>query len=525
MALNAIVEELLAGEKRQTGQADMMLEAAGWAAASFAQFDHARVDAIVRAAAEAGFAVAGPLAEAAVKETGFGVAAHKKIKNELTSRGLYETYRGDDFCSKRVLADKRIVELPRPAGVVFALTPSTNPVCTVFFKIMLALMTRNAVVISPHPMAKACSADAAKVMAKAAEKAGAPSGVIQVVEQPSLPLIDHIMKSPKVNVILATGGTPMVRAAYSSGNPAIGVGPGNAPALVDATADIEAAAKRIVDSKSFDNSILCTNESVVVAEASIADRLVAALRHSGAHVAKPEEVAQLRDLIYGKGSFNVEVLGKSAAEIGQKAGIRVPANARIILAEIDRVGIDEPLSKEKLCPVLGFIRAPHVDAAITISRALIRMSGAGHSAAIHSKNPATVLKFSAAVKALRVAVNVPCSQGAAGFGTHLAPSFTIGTGFFGRSAIGENIEPKHLVNWTRIAYSDEADAGFGDFGALEPTHGLPEPILGATAPMSLGRLQEGAAAAPASATNDEIALLREEIRRIVLDELRHALRK
>jgi len=518
--MNTIVAELLSGEKRQTGQADMMLEAAGWAASSFALFDHARVDAIVRAAAEAGHAVAGVLADAAVKETGFGVAAHKKIKNEITSRGLYELYRHEDFCSKRILAEKKIVELPRPAGVVFALTPSTNPVCTVFFKVLLALMTRNAIVISPHPMAKVCSAEAARVMAAAAEKAGAPAGTIQVIDEPSLPLVDHIMKSPKINVILATGGTPMVRAAYSSGNPAIGVGPGNAPALVDASADLDQAAKRIVESKSFDNSILCTNESVVVAEESIADKLLQSFSRSGAYVAKPEEVAALRDLLFGKGTFNIEVLGKSAAEIGQKAGIRVPGSAKIILAEIDRVGIDEPLSKEKLCPVLGFVRAPHAEGAITMSRALIRLSGAGHSAAIHSKNPQTILKFAAAVKALRVAVNAPCSQGAAGFATHLAPTFTIGTGFFGRSSVGENIEPRHLVNWTRIAYNSDPAEAFGNFDGLD--FNFPDPVLGREAPMSLGRLQEGAPAAPA---NDEIALLREEIRRMVVEELRHVLRK
>jgi acyl-CoA reductase-like NAD-dependent aldehyde dehydrogenase len=520
--MNAIVEQLLAGEQRPTGQADLMLEAAGWAASAFALFDRAKDDAIVHAAAEAGHAVAGKLAEAAVKETGFGVAAHKKIKNEITTRGLYELYRHDDFCSKRIIADKKIVELPRPAGVVFALTPSTNPVCTVFFKILLALMTRNAIVISPHPMAKVCSAEAARVMAAAAEKAGAPAGVIQVIETPSMPLIEHIMRSPKINVILATGGAPMVRSAYSSGNPAIGVGPGNAPALVDASADIEAAAKRIVESKSFDNSILCTNESVVVAEEAIADRLLSAFSRSGAYVAKPEEVDLLRELLFGKGSFNIEVLGKSAAEIGQKAGIRVPANAKIIIAEIDRVGIDEPLSREKLCPVLGFVRAPHAEGAITMSHALIRLAGAGHSAAIHSKTPATILKFGAAVKALRVAVNAPCSQGAAGFATHLAPTFTIGTGYFGRSSVGENIEPKHLVNWTRIAYNSDPSEAFGDFDALEAR--FPDPVLGRAAPMTLGRLQEGAEMAPAAA-GDEIAILRDEIRRIVLDELRHALRK
>lgn len=536
--MTAIIEELLAGENRATGNADLMLQTAEWAAAAFARFDRAAVEAIARAAAEAGFAEAGPLAEAAVQETGFGVIAHKKIKNELTTRALFELYRSADYCSARILPQVKMVELPRPAGVVFALTPSTNPVCTIFYKILLALFTRNAIILSPHPMAKACSVRAAKIMAVAAEAAGAPAGIIQVIEAPNLPLIDHIMKSPRVGVILATGGTPMVRAAYSSGNPAIGVGPGNAPALVDDSAELDQAAKRIVASKSFDNSILCTNESVVVAVESIADRLLQSLKAAGAYPAKPEETAALRDLLFGKGSFNIEVLGKTATEIGSRIGLRLPANTKIILTEIDRVGVDEPLSKEKLCPVLGFLRVPHVQAGITQARALVRLSGAGHSAAIHSRTAANILAYGGAVKALRVVVNAPCSQGAAGYGTHLAPAFTIGTGFFGSSAIGENVGPQHLVNWTRIAYSDEPAELFGEFGGLDPWAGPPV-ALGREAPISLGRLQEGADQAPASAfasapgvaspmaasmASDEIALMREEIRRIVLDELRAALR-
>jgi acyl-CoA reductase-like NAD-dependent aldehyde dehydrogenase len=531
--MNAIVEELLAGEKRQTGAADMMLQLAEWAAASYARYDRAAVDRIAKAAAEAGHALAGPLAEATVKETGFGVAEHKKIKNEICSRGIYDAYRNEDFCSKRVIAEQKLVEVPRPAGVVFALTPSTNPVCTVFFKILLALMTRNAIIISPHPLAKKSSAEGALAMAKAAEQAGAPAGIIQVIAEPTLPLIEHVMKSPRVNVILATGGTPVVRAAYSSGNPAIGVGPGNAPAFVDASADLNAAAKRIIGSKSFDNSILCTNESVVVAEESIADKLLQAMSKAGAYVAKPEEVDDIREYLFGLGSFNVDVVGKSAPEIAARVGLKVPSSAKVILTPIDRVGIDEPLSKEKLCPVLGFVRVPHVHAGISTSRALIRMSGAGHSAAIHSSTPANILSFAAAVKALRVVVNAQCSQGAAGFGTHLAPSFTIGTGYFGRSSVGENIGPKHLVNWTRIAYSDEASEAFGDFSALETWSSQAVLPVGREAPMTIGRLQEGAERADASlfaqagggAMTDEIALMREEIRRIVLEELRSAFRK
>lgn len=530
--MTAIVEEILAGDKRATGAADMMLQTAEWAGAAFARFDRARVARIARAAADAAFAHAGELAEAAVQETGFGVAAHKKIKNELTSKALHDIYAAEDFCTARIRAELKMVELPRPAGVVFALTPSTNPVCSVYYKVLMALVTRNAIIVSPHPMAKKCSVRAVRLMAEAAEAAGAPMGTVQVIEQPNLPLIEHVMKSPRIGVILATGGTPMVRAAYSSGNPAIGVGPGNAPALVDDSADLAHAAKRIVDSKSFDNSILCTNESVVLAVEAIADRLLQALKSAGAHVAKPDEVAALRELLFGRGTFNIDVLGKTAPEIAQKAGIRVPPNTRIILTEIDRVGIDEPLSKEKLCPVLGFLRVPHAAAGIAQARALIRLSGAGHSAAIHSRDTTTILAFGAAVKALRVVVNAPCSQGAAGFGTHLAPAFTIGTGYFGSSSIGENVGPQHLVNWTRIAYNEDASEAFGAFDGLDAWAGGAALALGREAPISLGRLQEGAEAAQDplpqpqgnAGTIDEVALMREEIRRMVLEELRGALR-
>lgn len=527
--MTAIVENLLAGTRRPLGQADQMLQAAEWAAAAYAGFDHRAVDAIVRAAAEAGHAKAAALAEAAVRETGFGVVAHKTLKNQMTSRGLYETYRGQDFCSKRVRAADRIVELPRPAGVVFALTPSTNPVCTVYFKVLLALMTRNAIVVSPHPLAKSCSAEAARTLAEAAERAGAPAGVVQVIDEPNLTLVEHIMRSPRVQVILATGGAPMVRAAYGSGNPAIGVGPGNAPAFVDASADVEAAARRIVESKSFDNSVLCTNESVVIAEEAIADKLIAAFSRHGAPLVKAEEADRLREALFGSGTFNVDLLGRSAATIAQAAGLRVPASAKVLLAPIDRIGIDEPLSREKLCPVLGFIRVPHARAGIAAARALVRMSGAGHSAAIHSRSAETVMAFGAALRSLRVVVNAPCSQGAAGYGTHLAPSFTIGTGYFGRSSVGENIGPDHLVNWTRIAYPDDAAEPFGDFAGLEPWTGATPAATGRECPMSLGVLQEGApprahAAPPAQARADGMAGLRDEIRRLVQDELRRALR-
>ncbi len=249
-------------------RASHMLEKAHWAAGVYATFTLTDVLRIAEAAADALAAKAEYFAEAAVAETGYGVVEHKALKNRLCSRGIFDHYRDHDYCGYRVDPESKIVEIAKPAGVIFALTPSTNPVCTVAFKIVLALLTRNAIVVSPHPAAKRCCVEAATVMNDAAMAAGAPDGVIQIIEEPNMEIIDRLMRSPKTDVILATGGTPMVRAAYSSGNPALGVGPGNCPAYVAADADVARAVKIIVASKSFDNSVLCTNESAVIAKAA-----------------------------------------------------------------------------------------------------------------------------------------------------------------------------------------------------------------------------------------------------------------
>lgn len=501
--------ELIEAESNLDSRVAMMLEGSRWAAGEFATFDRERTQAVARAVAEAAAARARHYADWAVKETGFGVAEHKAIKNRITSTGFYEHYRDHDFVGKRVREEDKIVEIARPAGVVFALIPSTNPISTVNFKIMSALMTRNAIVISPHPAARECSVDAIDHLAEAATGAGAPNGTIQVVREPSLPLIDRLMRSDKVDVILATGGTAMVRNAYSSGNPAIGVGPGNAPAFVDATADPGKAAKNIVDSKSFDNSILCTNESVVIAENAIADRLLRHMAREGAYLCSVEERDRLRDYLFTDKGFNIEALGKSATWIADKVGIRVPPATRVLLAPIERIASDEKLSQEKLCPVLGFFRAKDRAQGIAMSRTMLRIIGGGHSAAIHSRDPATIMAFAASVTALRVVVNSPCSQGAAGFGTNLAPSFTIGTGYFGRSSVGDNIGPEHLINWTRIAYNTDPAEVFGDFTGLEPW----------------SHLDSAARAAPAgpSPVGIDATDARDEIRRIVLEELQQLL--
>src|SRR6266566_5824483 len=457
-------------------RARAMLQRAEWAARAFARYDKQAVDRVVHAAARAGAAQAREYAEWAVRETGFGVAEHKVIKNVACSTGLVEAYATHDYVTPRFDPAAKIVEVPRPAGVVLALTPSTNPVATVFFKCLLALMTRSVVVVSPHPMAKEVCADAARTLAAAATAAGAPDGVIQVVDEPSVPLIDALMTDERTSVIVATGGAPVVRAAYSSGTPAIGVGPGNVPVLVDATADLAKAARRIVDSKSFDNSILCTNESVLIVEQSAATALLRHLKQAGAYLLAPDERDTISKLLFPGGRFDIRFVGKDASWIAAEAGLRVPNRTRVLLAPFDLVVPEEPLAHEKLCPVLGLVRVPTARRGIDAARAVLRLSGRGHSAAIHSTDPEVILEYGAAVEVLRVAVNVGNSLGSAGLETNLSPTMTIGTGFFGRSSVWENLHPRHLVQWTRLAYNRDPAEPFGDFAGLVPWQAPAGPV-------------------------------------------------
>lgn len=459
-----------------TAQAGHMLERAGWAAAAYADYDAAAVNNIVNAVADAAHAAAERFAAEAVAETGMGVVADKVTKNRACSRGIVDYYRGEDYVSPRVDKARKIVELPRPAGVVLALTPTTNPVATVYFKVILALMTRNAVVVAPHPRAKQCSADAARLLAEAAVAAGAPDGIVQVVEEPSIPLVQALMADARTDVIVATGGTGVVRAAYSSGNPALGVGPGNVPVFVEASADINAAAKRIVDSKAFDNSVLCTNESVLIAEDAIAGKLSGALTRAGAHILDEDGARRMRAYMFADGHLNTDVVGRDAAWIAGQAGLRVTPKTRVLIAPFNDVISEEMLAHEKLSPVLGMTTAADAARGIRAARAVVRIGGAGHSAAIHSENPSVIADFAAQVPVLRVSVNVGNSTGSSGLETNLAPSMTIGTGFVGRSSIGENLQPQNLINWARIAYNSDSAVPMGNFAGIDPWHSPAGPV-------------------------------------------------
>lgn len=514
---------MAAGTPVETARA--MLARASWAARDFARYDRQTVDQIVRSVGQVAEKHAQEYAEWAVRETGFGVVEHKTEKNVACSRGIVDAYADHDYVSPRIDPAAKAVALPRPAGVILALTPSTNPVCTVYFKTLLALMTRNAVLISPHPAAREVCAAAAHTLAEAATAAGAPDGVIQVVEQPSVPLVEALMADERTNLIVATGGSAMVRAAYRSGTPALGVGPANVPVLVDATADLPAAAERIVNSKSYDNSVLCTNESVLLAEESIADALLGRLRAAGAHALDEGEAARLREVLFPGGAFDTRFVGRDARWIAGQAGLRAPAGTRVLLAPFPLAVPEEPLAHEKLCPVLGFTRVPSVDGGIRAARALLRIAGAGHSAAIHSNDPRAVLAYSAALPVLRTSVNVGASLGGAGFHTNLAPSMTIGTGYPGGSSAGANLAPEHLVNWARIAYNADAGVPFGDFAGLEPwrvpaTNEVPPYPHASNA---LNPTPAGAPAPPAvpvtADDQDAQDAFREQLRRLIVREL------
>ena len=523
--------DVLAVEPRGVPRARQMLERARWASRSFATYDHASVMRILQAVTRVAEERAEHYAEWAVRETGFGVVADKVVKNRLCSRGILDAYGDHDYVSPRLDAGGlKLLELPRPAGVVLALTPSTNPVSTVYFKVILALMTRNAIVVSPHPFAKECCADAARALGEAAVGAGAPDGVVQVVEEPSIPLIDALMTDERTDVILATGGGAVVRAAYSSSNPAIGVGPGNVPVLVDATADLARSAKKLVDSKAFDNSLLCTNESVLIVEEAVADRFLAMMSRSGAHILADADIDKVRDTVFPEGRFDTSLVGTSAVAIASKAGVRVPPATRILVAPFDLVVDEEPLAHEKLCPVLGVTRVPTAQRGIRTAAAVLRIGGAGHSAVIHSKNPRTVMDYAAALNVLRVTVNEGGSAGSAGFDTDLAPSMTIGTGFAGRSSLGENLQPKHLVNYARIAYSNDPSEVMPSFDGLSslmaPLTPVPAyPVASNLAPVALSLRSTTSHLTNTSAPpGDETNGLRDELRRLIIEELQAIIR-
>jgi len=416
--------------------------------------DQQTVDRICEAIADAAFLAADRLGRSATEETGYGVPAHKKIKNEFASRMVWESIRNVKTVGVvRTDPERGLKEIAWPMGVVVALVPSTNPTSTAIYKILIAIKARNAIIISPHPSAKQCTFDTADVMAKAAVAAGAPDGLISCMRNVSLPGTQELMNHKYVSLILATGGTPMVRAAHSVGKPAYGVGPGNVPVYVDRSADIEKAAKYIVASKAFDYSTICATEQAVIADAPIASQLAELMQRQGAYFVNEAQANALRSTLFSPdGAIKPETVGKSPQYLAAMAGFSVPDSARILVARLKSVGREEPLSREKLTTVLGWYEVNGWQEGCDRSIEMIQFGGRGHTQIIYATDEKAIMAFGLEKPVFRILVNTMGTLGAIGHTTGVMPSLTLGAGGFGGSITGDNITVYHLFNIKRLAY-------------------------------------------------------------------------
>jgi len=440
-------------------EARQAVERASEAQKKFAAFSQEQVDAVVEACAEAATAAGEQLARVAVEETGYGNVADKIIKNRLASVDVPRAIRGMKTAGiLREDREKGIIEIAEPVGVVAAVIPSTNPTSTTIYKTIISLKARNAVVLSPHPTAMRCICETVAVLSRAALKMGAPEGLIECLNHPTMQGTQELMKSRLVGVILATGGTGLVRAAYSSGRPAYGVGPGNVPSFIERTADVRKAIADIFAGKTFDYGTICSSEQAIVAEEAVREQALEECRQQGAYFLSAEEIRRLGEMVFRSGATtpNPQIVGRPATMIAETAGIKVPASTRVLIAKVEGVGRDVPLSGEKLSPILAFYSAANLAAGIELCVRLLQYGGMGHTASIHSQNPAAVKQFGLAVPAFRIAVNTSAVHGSIGYSTNLFPAMTLGCGSPGGNITSDNIGPQHLMNVKRVAWESRA---------------------------------------------------------------------
>jgi len=420
----------------------------------YATYSQEQVDKIFFAAASAANKNRIPLAKMAVEETGMGVVEDKVIKNHFASEYIYNAYKDTKTCG--VIEEDPIYgikKIANPVGLIAAVIPTTNPTSTAIFKTLLALKTRNAIILSPHPRAKKCTIAAAKIVYEAAVAAGAPEGIIGWIDEPSLELTNEVMKNS--DLILATGGPGMVKSAYSSGKPAIGVGAGNTPVIIDETADIKQAVSSIILSKTFDNGMICASEQSVTVLDSIYDKVKEEFVYRGCYILNPEETEKVRKTIIINGSLNAKIVGQSAYTIAKLAGFEVPRDTKILIGEVESVDISEEFAHEKLSPVLAMYRAKTFDEAIEKAERLIADGGFGHTASlfIDPKETEKISKYQEAMKTCRILINTPASQGGIGdlYNFKLAPSLTLGCGSWGGNSVSDNVGVMHLLNIKTVA--------------------------------------------------------------------------
>ncbi|BDG48587.1 acetaldehyde dehydrogenase (acetylating) [Parageobacillus sp. KH3-4] len=411
------------------------------------------IDRIVESMANAAREEASRLAAMAVEETGFGNVADKTVKNLFAANDVYNAIK--DMKTVGVIRrdeQNRVWEVAHPVGIVAAIVPSTNPTSTVIFKSLIAVKARNAVVFSPHPAAAKCTAEAARIMQEAAERAGAPKGLISCITQPTLAATNELMRHKLTDVILATGGMAMVKAAYSSGKPAYGVGPGNVPVYIHASADIATAVRQIIQSKTFDNGTICASEQALIVDQSIKEQVVSELKRQGACFLNEEEKQKVASIIMVNGALNAKIVGKSPQVIAEMAGIEVPSDTKVLIAEETNVGKEYPFSVEKLSPILAFYTVKNMEEASAISVALLELGGLGHTLGIHAQDEKVVEVFTIDKPVSRVIVNSGTTFGGIGATVAIQPSLTLGCGSFGNNITSDNIGPQHLLNIKRVAY-------------------------------------------------------------------------
>ena len=431
------------------------LASVGEAQKKFASYTQEQVDKIFKAAAIAANQARIPLAKMAVEETGMGIVEDKVIKNNYAAEYIYNAYKNSKTCGvleeDPAYGTKKIAE---PIGVIGAVIPTTNPTSTAIFKTLIALKTRNAIIISPHPRAKASTIAAAKIVLDAAVKAGAPEGIIEWIDVPSLEMTNLLMK--EADIILATGGPGMVKAAYSSGKPALGVGAGNTPAIIDDSADIILAVNSIIHSKTFDNGMICASEQSVIVLKDVYDAAKKEFANRGCYFLKKDEIEKVRKTIIINGALNAKIVGQSAVKIAELAGVKVPAGSKILIGEVESVELSEEFAHEKLSPVLAMYKAKDIQDAFDKAEHLIADGGYGHTSSIYldeTTEKDKLAEFTERMKTCRILVNTPSSQGGIGdlYNFKLAPSLTLGCGSWGGNSVSENVGIKHLINIKTVA--------------------------------------------------------------------------
>ncbi|MBF0777600.1 acetaldehyde dehydrogenase (acetylating) [Streptococcus cuniculi] len=419
-----------------------------------AQMSQEQIDTIVKVVAKACYDERERLAKMAAEETGFGRWEDKVLKNALASKGILEEIK--DMRTVGILSDdkeNKVTEVAVPVGVIAGLIPSTNPTSTVIYKALIALKAGNSIVFSPHPNALKSIEATVEVINRAAKSAGCPDGAVGVIHRVSIQATNELMKHKDTNLILATGGTAMVKAAYSSGTPAIGVGPGNGPAFIERTADVPKAVRQILDSKTFDNGVICASEQSIIVEEDMKATVVEEFKKQGAYFVPTEDAKKLGAfIILPNGAMNPKMVGKSPQVIGKLAGISVPDDARVLIAEETGVGKQHPYSMEKLAPVLGFYTVKDWEEACKLSMKILHHEGVGHTMAIHTKDERIVREFALKKPVSRLLVNTPAALGGVGATTGLFPAFTLGCGAVGGSATSDNVSPRNLFNIRRVAY-------------------------------------------------------------------------